>query len=62
MVESSKVNGSKIIWKVLVFIIGVMVVLMRESTQMIRNMVMESIFGLMLESIGDIGAKVNNMV
>lgn len=62
MEENMKVSGKITIWKVLVFIFGMMEENMKGSTKMIKNMDMVYIYGLMEDVMKGIGLKVNNMV
>jgi hypothetical protein len=60
MVESTKENGSTIIWTVSEFIPGKMVENTKASIKMIRNMASESMFGVMVVCIEEIGSRVNS--
>lgn len=60
MKELTLVNGSKIIWRALAFTIGLMVVFTRDSTQMIRNMALACIRGLMDANMKATGPKENS--
>ena len=57
-----KVSGKEIIWKVLVYTYGMMVVVMRENINTIKSMVMEFMYGLIKESTRDTGLEESNMV
>lgn len=61
MVESTKVSGKPIIWRVMVFIYGTMEENMKVSIKMTRNMVMVSISGQMEDNTMVIGLRESNM-
>jgi len=62
MVDVTKVNGLKIIWKAWVTMFGMMDVSTTDNIKMIRNMGLECILGSMAAFMKDIGSEANNMV
>ena len=62
MAESTRESGSTIIWTELEFILGKMVESMKASIKTIKNMALESTFGVMVACIEETGIRVNSMV
>lgn len=62
MVDVTRANGLKIIWKAWATMFGTMDDSTTDNIKMIKNMVSECILGSMVAFMKDIGSEANNMV